>query len=54
MIPRESNMTRVYTNACVQVNMRGRGLLRNTGVQRSEKLFTPLERGLPSKPAGRR
>ena len=41
MVLRESNMTRVYANACVQMHMRGGGgLLRNTGVQRSKILLT--------------
>ena len=32
----ESNMTRVYTNACVQVHMRGGKLFRTMGVEHSE------------------
>ena len=45
----ESNMTRVYTNACVQVHMRGRKLLRTTEVEHSKTYVTPVERGVAIK-----
>ena len=54
IVLRESNMTRVYAKACVQVQMRVGKLFRNMDVQRSETFVASLERGFLSKPAGRR
>ena len=46
IVLRESNTTRVYPNACVQVHMRSGELLKNMGVQYSKILVTPVERGI--------
>ena len=43
MVLRESNMTRVYVDACVRVHMRGEGLLRNTN--NTARHLSPHRRG---------